>query len=105
VRDKTIYETASGERPFQEWIEALDETVRRRVFISIDRVATGAGKKSIKPVGRGVFEIKVDIGPGYRVYFGEVGSVIILLLLGGDKSSQKRDIRKAIEYWENYAQS
>ena len=55
-----------------------------------------------EPVGAGVLELKVDYGPGYRVYFGQVGTKLVILLCGGDKSSQPEDIRKAIEYWEDY---
>jgi putative addiction module killer protein len=53
-------------------------------------------------VGGGVLELKIDYGPGYRVYFGQVGAKLVILLCGGDKSSQGEDIRKAIEYWEDY---
>lgn len=55
-----------------------------------------------KPIGEEVFELRVDFGPGYRVYFGQVGPEVVLLLCGGDKSSQGRDIRKAQEYWADY---
>lgn len=55
-----------------------------------------------EPVGSGVLELKIDYGHGYRVYFGQVGTKLVILLYGGDKSSQSEDIRKAIEYWEDY---
>lgn len=55
-----------------------------------------------RSVGKGVFELRIDYGSGYRVYFGQIGSTIVLLLLGGDKSTQERDIRQAKEYWAEY---
>lgn len=70
----------------------------------IDRVAIGGGRKNIRALKDGLFEIKVDKGPGWRVYFGEDGKSIILLLLGGNKTDQNRDIKKAKEYWRMYAQ-
>ena len=55
-----------------------------------------------RSVGEGVFELRIDYGPGYRVYFGQVGSTIVLLLCGGDKSTQDQDISTAKRYWANY---
>ncbi|GAB4194869.1 MAG: hypothetical protein Fur006_40860 [Coleofasciculaceae cyanobacterium] len=55
-----------------------------------------------RSVGEGVYELRIDYGPGYRVYFGQVGTTIVLLLCGGDKSTQVADIRKAKEYWADY---
>ena len=55
-----------------------------------------------RSVGEGVCELKIDYGPGYRVYFGQIGSTIVLLLCGGNKSTQEQDIRRAIEYWTDY---
>ncbi|MEE3719230.1 type II toxin-antitoxin system RelE/ParE family toxin [Tumidithrix elongata RA019] len=54
-------------------------------------------------MGEGVCELKIDYGTGYRVYFGQIGSMVVLLLCGGDKSTQDRDIRLAKEYWKDYA--
>lgn len=105
MKQVKLFQTDRGQQPFQDWIENLDESSRLRILAYVDRVAAGAGRKNVKPVGSGVFEIKIDTGPGYRIYFGEVDRVIILLLLGGDKSSQKRDIKQAIQYWEHYAKN
>lgn len=96
------YVTKGGRRPFQAWLGSLDKTSRRKIHAYVQRVATGAGRRNIKPVGDGVFEIKIDYGPGFRVYFGMVGQMLILLLVGGDKSTQFRDIHQAKEYWRDY---
>lgn len=67
----------------------------------LDRIEQG-NLGDYRSVGAGVFELKIDYGPGYRVYFGQVGSTIVLLLCGGNKGTQERDIRKAQKYWEDY---
>jgi putative addiction module killer protein len=69
----------------------------------LDRLRLG-NLGNFRSVGEGVCELKIDYGPGYRVYFGQVGTTIVLLLCGGDKSTQDRDIRKAKEYWIDYEQ-
>ncbi|MBI1748616.1 MAG: type II toxin-antitoxin system RelE/ParE family toxin [Acidobacteria bacterium] len=97
-----LYQTESGRIPFNEWYDPLDKKARAKIRAYIDRLTLGAAQKNIKPVGGGVYELKIDYGPGYRVYFGEHGKHVIVLLLGGDKSTQGRDIKKAIEYWEDY---
>jgi len=96
------YRTKAGKEPFRDWLMSLEPQTRLRILGYIDRVALGAGRKNIKPVGGGVFEIKIDHGPGYRAYFGQDGNTVIILLVGGDKGSQFRDIRQAQEYWRDY---
>jgi putative addiction module killer protein len=78
-----------------------DKRARAKIRTRIGRVRLeNLGK--CEPVGGGVLELKIDYGPGYRVYFGQVGTKLVILLCGGDKSSQAEDIRRAIEYWEDY---
>lgn len=96
------YCTPSGVEPCRDWLMDLDTTSQLRVSGYIRRIAAGAGKKNVKPVGGGVYEVKIDYGPGFRVYFGEVKNALIVLLVGGDKSTQFRDIRQAQEYWRAY---
>lgn len=98
------YEGPDGNVPFEAWFNKLAESTQGRILRYIYRLASGGGKKNIKPVGDGVFELKIDTGPGFRVYFGEEKKTVIILLLGGDKSTQKRDIKKAKEYWRIYGQ-
>lgn len=98
------YKTEQGKEPCREWLQRLEAHPRKRVQGYIDRVALGGGQNNLRPVGDGVFEIKIDVGPGYRVYFAQVGNTMILLLMGGDKSTQFRDIRQAKDYWRDYAQ-
>lgn len=83
------------------WVRSLSRHHRARVFARLDRVETG-NLGDCKPVGDGVFELRLQFGAGYRVYFGEVGRTIVLLLCGGDKSSQKKDVVKAKQYWHMY---
>ena len=104
---KTIeyYVTESGDRPFLSWFEKLDRKTQLIVNGYIVRVASGASKKNIKPLKGGLFEIRIFYGPGLRVYFARDGEKIILLLIGGDKGSQKADIKKAKSYWRDYVQT
>jgi putative addiction module killer protein len=80
---------------FAEWLADLrDGQARVRILRRVDRLAAG-NPGDVKPVGEGVSELRVDYGPGYRVYFAQRGSLLILLLCGGDKRSQDQDIKRA----------
>ncbi len=80
---------------FKNWLEGLkDRRAAVRVMVRIDRLAAG-NPGDVKPVGEGVSELRITYGPGYRVYFIQQGDVLIVLLTGGDKSTQDRDISKA----------
>jgi len=97
-----LYETKEGKIPFSIWLKSLkDSKARARIRVRIDRLKRGNFGDS-KSVGEGVYELRLDYGPGYRVYFGKVGLTIVLLLRGGDKSTQTADIRKAKTYWHDY---
>jgi len=86
---------------FANWIDNLrDIQARARVLIRIERLATGLAG-DVKPVGAGVSEMRIQYGPGYRVYFKRTGRELIVLLAGGDKSSQTRDIKLAIQLANN----
>ena len=101
-REIRRYITPDGRNPFAEWLSSLRNlNAVVKIEQRLDRVRLGNLGNS-KSVGEGVCELKVDFGPGYRVYFGQFGSTIVLILCGGDKSSQEQDIRKAKEYWKEY---
>ncbi|HRQ64634.1 MAG TPA: type II toxin-antitoxin system RelE/ParE family toxin [Xanthomonadaceae bacterium] len=96
------YETADGRRPFAEWTRSLrDARARQSVLARIVRMQAG-NRGDWKPVGAGVFELRVDVGPGYRVYCGQDGDALVLLLCGGDKRTQVRNIEVAHAYWKDY---
>jgi len=92
----------NGREPFREWFYSLEITNRTRIRVYIDRLGLGSGKNNIKSLGDGIYELKMKFDPGFRVYFAEEGNTIFLLLFGGDKSSQNRDIEKAKMYWRDY---
>lgn len=101
-REIQIYETPDGKHPFSDWLESLrDINARAKIRARLDRVEAG-NLGDYKAIGKGVGELRIDYGPGYRVYFGQLGTTVIVLLCGGDKSSQDEDIRQAIEYWTDY---
>jgi len=80
---------------FARWLDGLsDVRARARIQVRIERLASG-NPGDVKPVGEGVSELRVDYGPGYRVYFKRRGRRLIVLLAGGSKGSQSRDIKKA----------
>jgi putative addiction module killer protein len=86
---------------FKTWFAALRDTrAKTRIDMRIQRLAVG-NPGDVKPVGEGVSEMRIDYGPGYRVYFKDTGREIIVLLCGGDKRTQSRDIERAKELLEN----
>jgi putative addiction module killer protein len=81
---------------YRDWIDSLkDRTGRARVQVRVDRLAHG-NPGNLRALTEGVIELKIDVGPGYRVYYTERAGVLIILLAGGDKSSQTKDIQRAI---------
>lgn len=94
------YITETGKIPFRDWLESLkDIHARAKIRVALDRIRLGNFGHA-KSVGEGVHEFKIDYGPGYRVYYAFSGAAIVLLLLGGDKASQSKDIVRAKEYWK-----
>lgn len=87
------YITASGEKPFLEWLSSVDYSIERRINKRLNQIFTG-NLGNYKYLIDGVYEFKLDFGAGYRIYFAIENKKIILLLCGGDKSSQKKDIKK-----------
>ncbi|NET71054.1 MAG: type II toxin-antitoxin system RelE/ParE family toxin [Sphaerospermopsis sp. SIO1G2] len=104
-REIQNYITPNGKSPFEEWLNSLrDRTARAKIKNRLKRVESG-NLGNYRAVGEGVCELKIDYGPGYRIYFGQIGLKIILLLCGGDKSTQEQDILTAKEYWREYDRS
>ncbi len=98
------YLTDVGTSPFIDWLESLkDRSAVARIIQRLDRVRLG-NFGVFRSLHDGVFELKLDIGPGYRIYYALAGETIVLLLVGGDKSTQKKDIALAKEYWRDYQQ-
>lgn len=99
------YLTLSGENPVEDWFMSLDAQTAQRIHRSLDQLKQG-NFTGCKPIAdakvKGVRERRIDFGPGYRVYFGRDGEKIIILLTGGNKKSQKRDVSKALDYWKDY---
>ncbi|MBW4428202.1 MAG: type II toxin-antitoxin system RelE/ParE family toxin [Nostoc desertorum CM1-VF14] len=101
-REIRNYLTVDGKNIFDEWLDSLrDRKAKAKIRARLDRVEDG-NLGNCKSVGEGVFELRIDYGPGYRIYFGQEGITIIILLCGGDKSTQKQDVDKAQEYWKDY---
>ena len=97
------YLARDGRSPFEGWFASLDRTARAKVTVAIARLEQG-NLSNVKGVGEGVLEYRINFGPGYRVYFGRDGEVLVILLTGGTKKRQQRDIAEAIEMWADYRQ-
>jgi len=97
-----IYANKRGREPFSEWFSSLkDRTFRARVRNRISRLELG-NFGDCEPVGEGVFELRLFFGSGLRVYFAEYESTEVILLCGGDKKTQNKDILKAKDYWKEF---
>lgn len=97
-----ILETDEGVAPFEDWYFSIREPMTRiRVRVRLDRLSLG-NLGDVKSVGEGVSELRLQFGAGYRIYFGRVGSTVVVLIGGGDKSTQARDIKEAQNLWRNY---
>ena len=95
------YVAETGISPFAEWFASLESVARAKVATAIARIEQG-NLSNVKSVGEGVLEYRIDFGPGYRVYMGRDGDVLVILLIGGTKRRQQRDIRAAAEFWKAY---
>jgi len=98
------YNTKSSRNPFRDWVKRLRDTKARSIIRDRIYRISNANFGDYKQLNFGVYEIRIHYGPGYRVYFGKDEDVVVILLCGGDKRSQKRDINKAKEYWNDYNQ-
>lgn len=95
------YLDASGRSPFADWFERLDVQAALKVRRVVARMEAG-NFGDTKSVGKGVLECRIDFGPGYRLYYGRDGGELVILLAGGTKRRQQKDIEKAQEFWAAY---
>lgn len=95
------YVQEDGKQPFAKCFEGLDETAAAKITVALARMEQGNFSK-VKGVGSGVFEYKLDFGPGYRIYFRKDGETLVILICGGNKKRQRQDIATAKEYWAEY---
>lgn len=95
------YRDGGGREPFHVWFDTLDRHAAAKVATVLARLGQG-NLSEVKSVGAGVFERRIDWGPGYRVYFGRDGQRLVILLGGGTKQNQQRDIAVAHQRWADY---
>ena len=96
------YLTENKKNPFRNWLEGLrDRQARAKIRVRLNRIRLGNFGDS-KSVGNGVSELRIRYGPGYRVYFGRKGNTVVILLIGGSKKTQSKDIALAKKYWNDY---
>ena len=102
IQERSIqyYQQANGKFPFTEWLDGLPDQKTQAVILQrVDRVRLG-NFGDCKSLGSGIYELRISWGPGFRIYYGLEGLQIVILLCGGDKSSQRRDIARAHELWK-----
>ena len=97
------YVDAGGDSPFARWFDRLDARAAAKVTTALSRIEQG-NLSNTKGGGAGVVEYRIDFDPGYRIYFGRVGATLIVLLGGGTKARQQRDIEAARRLWREYRQ-
>jgi putative addiction module killer protein len=95
------YLTSAGQSPYLEWFDRLEKQIQFVVLERLTRVERGL-LGDAQWIGQGVWELRFHLSSGYRIYFGRDGQFLVILLCGGNKQSQQRDIEKARAYWTNY---
>ena len=96
------YTTAAGKNIVEDWLDSLrDARAEARIAVRLGRLAAG-NYGDCKPLQEGIWELRIDYGPGYRVYYAKIGVDCVLLLCGGDKRRQASDVKRAMDYWEDY---
>jgi putative addiction module killer protein len=97
-----IYQDEYGNEPFNDWLKSIkDFNTKIRILSRLERIKIG-NFGDHRSIGEGLYELRLHFGSGYRVYYGQIGDEIVLLLAGGDKSTQKQDIQKAKHYWHDH---
>lgn len=102
IRPRIIrnYTTLDGREPFEEWLDSLRDRKSQAIVLErLNRVRLG-NFGDCRHLGEGVYELRIHYGPGYRIYFGELEDVIVILLCGGAKRTQRQDMKRAKEYWQ-----
>ena len=95
------YLSSEGRSPFEDWFNDLDAAAAAKVSVALVRLGLG-NVSNARSVGEGVLEYRIDWGPGYRIYFGRDGDTLVILLTGGTKKRQQRDIERPKEFWTDY---
>lgn len=98
---KVVEYLQNGVSAFEKWFDSLDAQTAAKVATALYRLEQG-NFSNVKSAGQGVSEYKIDFGPGYRIYFGREGNTLVILLGGGSKKTQSRDIRNAQSLWAQY---
>jgi putative addiction module killer protein len=100
--EQSDYQTSEGKSPYKSWLAGLtDRQARARIAARALRMK-GGNFGDCKPLEQGVWELRIDHGAGYRVYYARAGKRLILLLIGGDKRTQQADINTAVRYWQDW---
>lgn len=95
------YVSVDGYSPFADWFSELDPVSAAKVTVAITRLSAG-NLSNVKGVGSGVLEYRINYGPGYRIYFAKDGEMLVILLAGGTKKRQSKDIESAQQRWADY---
>jgi putative addiction module killer protein len=98
-----LFINETGREPFVDWIKSLEYEAQKRIAARMERIKLG-NFGDHKNLGHGIFELRLDFASGYRIYYGKQDQKIIILLCGGDKKTQDKDIKKAQQYWKIYEQ-
>ncbi|MDP2951362.1 MAG: type II toxin-antitoxin system RelE/ParE family toxin [bacterium] len=96
------YKDKNGREPFEEWLDSLSDQKTQSIILNrLNRVSLG-NFGDCRNLGQGIYEFRIHYGSGFRIYFGMIEKLVIILLLAGAKKSQKQDITKAKEYWQDF---